>query len=87
METSSDYWQAAGVGSLKLEELPSSNFTNVLGNRVIAPQMSIIVHGYSLASFCYLDARDTGQVSFVVNAVKGSTYEWSFDQNGKWLLM
>lgn len=84
VETSIDYWQAAGSGSIKYEELSNSNVTNVLGNLVVAPLMNVVLHSFSLTSFCHLDAKNSGQVSFRVTAVKGSTYEWSFDRNGKW---
>jgi hypothetical protein len=86
METSIDYWQAAGTGRMTYEEQSSCVVTNVLGNRVIAPLMNIVVHRFSLASFCRLDAKHSGQVSFIVTAVKGSTYESFFDKNGKWVL-
>lgn len=86
METSIDYWQVAGNGVLTYEEQVNDKITNVLGNLVIAPRINIVLHRYSLASFCFLDSKSSGKVSFIITAVKGSTYKWFFDKNDKWKL-
>lgn len=87
IERTLDDWGDSGKGWVRFKENPSDSAINVLGNNVVPPPVLGTLHRFEIALFCKLKSKGSGEISYVVSAVDGSTIEWSLDSERPWVLM
>lgn len=87
VDRSLDEWEVAGQGWIRYSENSESKRVKILGNVVVPPSIVGFLHKFEMALFCKLDAKDSGEISYVLSAVEGSTFEFSLDEEQGWVVL